>query len=59
MGQGQVVLLRTARKKKFASYKDDKTLKETEMRQIMEEYGEVKTVRIKFDRYGFQYNREL
>ena len=43
----------------FASYKDDKTLKKTEMRQIMEEYGEVKTVRIKFDRYGFQYNREL
>ena len=35
------------------------TLNETEMRQIMEEYGKVKKVRIKRDRYGYQQQRAM
>ena len=35
------------------------TLNETEMRQIMEEYGKVKKVRIKHDRYGYQQQRAM
>ena len=36
-----------------------KLLDETEMRQIMEEYGKVKKVRIKRDRYGYQQQRAM
>ena len=57
---GQVVLLRTARKKYniFVSYKEDKTLNKTEIRQIMEEYEE-KKIRIKLNRNDFQQQRAM
>ena len=41
------------------SYREEETLNETEMRQIMEEYGKVKKVRIKRDRYGYQQQRAM
>ena len=43
----------------FVSHREEETLNETEMRQIMEGYGEVKKVRIKFDRYGYQQQRAM
>ena len=43
----------------YASYREEKTLNETEMRQIMEDYGKVKKVRIKRDRYGYQQQRAI
>ena len=43
----------------YASYREVETLNETEMRQIMEEYGKVKKVRIKRDRYGYQQQRAM
>ena len=43
----------------YVSYREEETLNETEMRQIMEEYGKVKKVRIKRDRYGYQQQRAM
>ena len=43
----------------YVSYREEETLNETEMRQIMEEYGKVKKVRIKCDRYGYQQQRAM
>ena len=43
----------------YVSYREEETLNETEMRQIMEEYGKVKKVRIKHDRYGYQQQRAM
>ena len=42
----------------YVSYREEETLNETEMRQIMEEYRKVRKVGIKHDRYGTN-NREL
>ena len=41
----------------YISYRKGETLNETEMRQIMNEYGKVKKVTIKRDRYGYQQQR--
>ena len=44
------ILSRTAKKHSiFVSYWEEETLNETEIKQIMEELGEVKKVRIKLD----------
>lgn len=44
------ILSRTAKKHNiFVSYWEEETLNETEIKQIMEELGEVKKVRIKLD----------
>ena len=43
----------------YVSYREEETLNETEMRQIIEEYGKVKKVRIKHDRYGYQQQRAM
>ena len=43
----------------YVSYREGETLNETEMRQIMKEYGKVKKVRIKRDRYGYQQQRAM
>ena len=38
----------------YASHRDGETLNEIEMRQILEEYGKVKKVRINRHKYGYQ-----
>ena len=43
----------------FVSYTEEETSNETEVRQIMEECGKVKQVRIKLDRYGYQRQRAI
>ena len=43
----------------YVSYREEETLNETEMRQIMEEYGKVKKVRTKHDGYGYQQQRAM
>ena len=40
-------------------HREDETLNETETRQIMEEYGKVKKVRTKLDRYGYWQPRAM
>ena len=38
----------------YASHREEETLNEIEMRQILEEYGKVKKVRINRHKYGYQ-----